>query len=109
MWVAKAFHFEHLGQGTQEALGLPERKVEDRAEGERCAREVPERSLECLLSAPIVERAGNCRKKRWDRRGKTGDVRWASVAGLGGLEELEGVDDVQVHAIEPGIDDQLHV
>ena len=29
-------YLKHLGQGPQEALGLPERKVEDHAERERC-------------------------------------------------------------------------
>ena len=29
-------HLEHVGQGTQEPFGLPERKVRDHADRERC-------------------------------------------------------------------------
>jgi hypothetical protein len=32
----REIQFEQLGQGTQEPFGLPERKVEDYAEGEPC-------------------------------------------------------------------------
>ena len=52
---------EQLGQGTQEPFGLPERKVEDYAEGERCLnRYVRVGALAARLSAGWLPPGFDC-------------------------------------------------